>query len=68
MTGAALPGLTGGAAFCLYRIKYCFPIFPKVRVGAPSAAAISLLGLRAKCPHFKWVSQLERLRRRGISL
>jgi hypothetical protein len=34
----------------------------KVRVGAPTAAAIGLLKLRDRCPHFDaWVSTLERL-------
>lgn len=36
----------------------------KVRVGAPAAAAIGLVKLRAQCPHFSdWVTRLERLGR-----
>jgi uncharacterized protein DUF4276 len=46
------------------RIIHHVPIYKrnKVRVGAPSAAAIGLNNLRTKCPHFgNWVSRLETL-------
>jgi len=46
------------------RIINHLPVYErsKIRVGAPAAAAIGLLALRDKCPHFHdWLSRLERL-------
>ena len=46
------------------RIINHLPVYErsKIRVGAPAAAAIGLLALRDKCPHFHdWLSHLERL-------